>query len=258
MAQYKIHRLPLIKLVHEYPQPMFMSPILEPTVTYAYIFYIEGPEQRILIDSGVSSENMFKRKLPGDHVAFPADALKQVGLKPEDVDIIICTHLHFDHNEQGHLYKKARFIIQKAELDSAMNPHPIEAPIYGDKKMNPHPIEAPIYGDKKAYEDLDFKVVDGDTQLVDGVQILSTPGHTAGSQSIMVHTAKGKIIIAGQCTNRYNFYPQEADPKSPMPVIPPTAHVNVNQAYDSLLKIKKEADTVIPLHDTVGEYDVLG
>jgi N-acyl homoserine lactone hydrolase len=243
MAKYRIHRLPLIKLVHEYPQPMFMSPILEPTVTYAYIFYIEGPEQKILIDSGVSSENMFKRKLPGDHVAFPADALKKVGLKPEDIDLIICTHLHFDHNEQGHLYKKARFIIQKSELESA---------------LNPHPIEAPIYGDKKAYEDLDFKVIDGDTELVDGIKILSTPGHTAGSQSIMVNTTKGKIVVAGQCTNRYNFYPQEADPRSRMPVIPPTAHVNVNEAYDSLLKIKKEADTVIPLHDTVGEYDILG
>jgi N-acyl homoserine lactone hydrolase len=243
MAQYKIHRLPLIKLVHEYPQPMFMSPILEPTVTYAYIFYIEGPKQRILIDSGVSSENMFKRKLPGDHVAFPADALKQVGLKPEDIDLIICTHLHFDHNEQGHLYKKARFIIQKAELDSA---------------MNPHPVESPIYGDKKAYEDLDFKIINGDSRVIDGIKILSTPGHTAGSQSIMVDTCKGKIIIAGQCTNRYNFYPQEADSRSPMPVIPPSAHVNVNQAYDSLLKIKKEADLVIPLHDTVSEYDVLG
>ena len=242
MAKLKIHRLPLAKLVHEYPQPMYLSSILEPTFIYAYIFYIEGSKQRILIDAGVSSENMFKRKLPGEHVAFPAEALKKVGLKPDDIDLVICTHMHFDHSEQSHLYKKARFIIQKSELKAA---------------LNPHPLEAPIYGDKKAYEDLDFEVINGDTQVVDGIKVLLTPGHTSGGQSVMIDTNKGKVIISGLCTSRNNFYPQEMDTRS-MPVIPPSVHVDVHAAYDSLLRIKKEADIIIPLHDDSGEYDVLG
>jgi N-acyl homoserine lactone hydrolase len=241
MAKLKIHRLPLAKLVHEYPQPMYMSRILEPSFMYAYIFYIEGPKQKILIDAGLSTENMFKLKLPGEHVAFPAEALKKVGLKPDDIDLVIFTHMHFDHSDQSHLFKKARFIVQKSELKAA---------------LNPHPIEAPVYGDKKAYEDLDFEVIDGDAQVVDGIKLLLTPGHTSGGQSVMIDTAKGKVIISGLCTSRNNFYPQAIDPRS-MPVIPPSMHVNVHDAYDSLLRIKKEADIIIPLHDASGEYEIL-
>ena len=73
----------------------------------------------------------------------------------------------------------------------------------------------------------------------------------------MIDTSKGKVIISGLCTSRNNFYPQEMDTRS-MPVIPPSVHVDVHTAYDSLLRIKKEADMIIPLHDDSGEYDVLG
>jgi N-acyl homoserine lactone hydrolase len=146
--------------------------------------------------------------------------------------VVICTHLHLDHNTLGHLYKRARFIVQKQELEAARSPHPIEAAIYPTAEY---------------LADLDFEIISGDSEVVDGIKILFTPGHTSGGQSVQIDTQKGKAIISGLCTTRNNFWPQELDPKS-MPVIPPSIHLDIREAYDSLLRIKQEADIVIPLH----------
>jgi N-acyl homoserine lactone hydrolase len=232
MAQLKIHELPLLKLDSGHKRLMYLSSIVEPSSMYASIFYIEGATKKILVDAGGSAEAMQKRNLPFINLANPTEALKRVGVSPDEIDIVICTHLHIDHNTEGHLYKNARFIVQKAELEDA---------------LNPHPIGAPIFGPRSSFENLKYEVVEGDKHIVDGIKVLFTPGHTLGNQSVLVETAKGKVIISGLCTTRYNFYPQEQDSKS-MSVIPPSIHVDVRTAYDSLMRIKKEADIIVPLH----------
>jgi N-acyl homoserine lactone hydrolase len=232
MAQLKIYPLPLLKLPADIGRLLYLVELTEPVEVYAYIWYIEGAKERILVDAGASMETLKRRGLLTEHISSPVDALKKVGITPDDVDLVICTHLHNDHMELGHLYKNARFIIQKEELEANFNPHPVEA-----IRCVP----------KSALDGLDFEVISGDTQVVDGVRVLFTPGHTRGGQSIMVDTEKGKIIISGLCTIRYNFEPPEAVAKL-MPVVPPGTHLDVREAFDSLMRIKDEADIIIPLH----------
>jgi N-acyl homoserine lactone hydrolase len=233
MAQLKVHPMPLIRLCN-YRRQMYLSNIEEPDSVYASIFYIEGTKQKILVDAGASAEALSKHGLPVEHVAYVAESLKKVGVTPAEIDLVICTHLHFDHMEQCRLYKNARFIVQKAELEALSNLHPVEAPPYAPPEL---------------FENLNFEVIEGDRQIVDGVKVLLTPGHTRGGQSVSVDTAKGKVIISGLCTTRYNFSPPGMGAKA-MPVIPPSIHLDVRQAYDSLIRIKNEADIIIPLHDT--------
>jgi N-acyl homoserine lactone hydrolase len=234
VAKLKVYQLPLLKLTSDHQRLMYLSNIVEPNIIFASIFYIEGAKQKILVDAGGSAEALKRRGLPVELLAYPGDALRKVGVTPDEIDLIICTHLHIDHNAHGPLYKKARFIVQKRELESA---------------LNPHIIEAPIYAPRESFANLDYEIIDGDTQVVDGIQILFTPGHTSGGQSVALETEKGKLIISGLCTTRNNFSPQKLDAKSD-PVIPPSIHQDVRAAYDSLLRIKKEADIVIPLHST--------
>jgi N-acyl homoserine lactone hydrolase len=234
VANLKVYQLPLLKLTSDHKRLMYLSSIVEPDNLYASIFYIEGAKQKILVDAGGSAEALKRRGLPVELLAYPGEALKKVGVTPDEIDLIICTHLHIDHNAHGPLYKKARFIVQKMELESA---------------LNPHCIEAPIFAPRESFADLDYEIIDGDTQVVDGIRILFTPGHTSGGQSVALETENGKVIISGLCTTRNNFSPQDLDPKS-MPVIPPSIHQDVRTAYDSLLRIKHEADIVVPLHST--------
>jgi glyoxylase-like metal-dependent hydrolase (beta-lactamase superfamily II) len=84
--------------------------------------------------------------------------------------------------------------------------------------------------------------VEGDTTIFDGIDVIFTPGHTVGSQSVAINTSNGKAIITGLCCNDKNF-------PATGPAIAPGVHVNAMEAYDSMQKIKEMADILIPLHD---------
>ena len=56
-------------------------------------------------------------------------------------------------------------------------------------------------------DDVEVVQVDGDAQIVDGIGVLLTPGHTVGGQSIVVNTKAGKAVITGFCCNEVNSPP---------------------------------------------------
>jgi len=204
------------------------------SISYASIWYIEGAGKNILVDAGGSAEIMLKRGHNVQHISSPIDALKTIGIDPKDIDIIIITHLHNDHNSLVRLYKNAKFIVQKMEWEGNFHPHPLEAP-----RIIP---ESFIHG-------LDFEIIKGDAQVTKGINILFTPGHTRGGQSVSVETEKGKAIICGLCTVYSNFEPPESSKKA-LPIIIPDIHLDAREAFDSLMRIKEEADIIIPLHDS--------
>ena len=96
---------------------------------------------------------------------------------------------------------------------------------------------------------LNLEVVDGDKEIIEGVKVLLTPGHTPGAQSVAINTPKGLAIIAGFCTIQENFYPPPEVTAKGRQVITPGIHLDVPQAYDSALRIKQMADFVVSLHD---------
>ena len=240
MTQLIIYPLPLLKLkslkgtfsnLVDAVDPL--ANLTESAWTCASIWYIGGTGKHVLVDAGSSAEIMIKRGLSAETIQTPYDALKKVGVNPDEIDLVICTHLHNDHMQFGHLYSKAKFIIQRRELEANFSPHPLEA-----SRCVP---ESSISG-------LDFIEIDGDEQVMNGISVLLTPGHTRGGQSVVIDTKKGKVIISGLCTIKDNFGPPEAIRKN-LAVIPPRIHLNACEAYDSLIKIKQQADIVIPLHE---------
>jgi glyoxylase-like metal-dependent hydrolase (beta-lactamase superfamily II) len=206
-----------------------------------YVWYIKGPKLNIMVDAGDTAARMQAMGFPA--VPFPASAkpeddpitpaLAKLGLTPQDIDIVILTQLHFDHCALAHLFTKAKFVVQRKELQSAL--------------YNPPTAQIPFYN-KKMFENLNFQVIEGDTKITDGVWVIFTPGHTPGGQSVVVDTPKGRVIIAGLCTIQLNFDPPE--PYSNIwPVITPGIHSDVEQSYKSLLRIKTMAHTPVALHD---------
>jgi glyoxylase-like metal-dependent hydrolase (beta-lactamase superfamily II) len=204
-----------------------------------YIWYIEGPKEKIIVDAGSLPTAMgsqplrFPRGKPSETVQSLEQGLGKLGLKPEDIDTVIVTHLHGDHIHLARKYKKAKFIIQKTELEFARNPHPVQAFHYF----------------KDYFEGLNFEVIEGDKEIVEGVKVILTPGHTPGGQSVAVKTAKGIAIITGFCCINTNFNPPKELGAS---VIPPGILTDALQAYDSVMKVKHLADFIVPSHD--GEF----
>ncbi len=235
--KYRIHILTTAQTV--LPKSLFLYLIPDPgqMTIPALFFYIEGADRNILVDTGGSGEELRKNSqfgAPWEEVISFEENLARVGITPDDVDIVIQTHLHFDHALNTRKCRNAKVYVQRNELAQAKDPHPLTSQMYR------------WFG--KGGKDLNYRVVDGDTQLVPGVELLSVPGHSPGCQAVAVNTCKGKVIITGFCAILENFDPLPPF-RSLVPVICPGIHLNAVQAYESLWRVKNMADVILPMHE---------
>jgi N-acyl homoserine lactone hydrolase len=236
MKKYRIVPLPIGTLEVDKSCMMYFTdpgvPITIPTIS----FFIEGGEKNILVDTGASAEVMKKHWAgPVSDVQSFEGALAKLSLKPADIDIIIQTHLHFDHAGNNTKCKNAKVIIQEEELRFALAPHPLFAPNY----------------DLELIKGVSFYPVKGDTEIVDGIKVISTPGHSPGTQCVAVETTKGIAIIVGFCCIQQNFEiePELQDMIPSWLVLTPGIHTDSLAAFDSALKIKGMADLLVPCHE---------
>jgi glyoxylase-like metal-dependent hydrolase (beta-lactamase superfamily II) len=197
------------------------------------MWLIEGPKEKILVDTGCDALTASRLGFTAEQVALPKDALAKNGLGFEDIDVLILTHMHFDHLEFARQFIHSRVLIQRAEYDFAMNPHPFFAKGF-IKDLFPDPGC--------------IDLVEGDAKVAEGVSVFLTPGHTPGGQSVAITTDRGTIVICGLCSVQDNLYPPK-EAAAIFPVIPPGIHTDVMKAYDSLSLIKSRADLAVPLHD---------
>jgi N-acyl homoserine lactone hydrolase len=145
----------------------------------------------VLFDTGVSP-----RAVPGllrtdplarfDEADLLVHRLESLGLDPGDVDLVVLSHLHFDHAGGAHLFPEAELAVQRDEWAFAHHTPPVLSGFYYRKNF-----------DLPGYR---WRLLDGDTELLPGVTALRSDGHTPGHQSLLVETPTGRpLILAGDC-----------------------------------------------------------
>lgn len=170
MRKYVIH--PLVVGVNETDQGIltYLRGYGKRIVLPILVFYLEGGPEKILVDTGLDQFVL----LPGVEEKYGLavfefeDALDHFGLVPNDIDIIIHTHLHNDHCENDYKCENARVYTQQAEIDFMRDPHPIDHRYFPD-----------------LFEGVNLVPVHGDREITEGISVLLTPGHTAGGQSVV-------------------------------------------------------------------------
>ena len=150
---------------------------------------IKAPNALVLVDTGIGGKESGKFiDLHGvDNAGEPTrleDGIRDAGFEPEDIDIVLNTHLHFDHaggntflDPGGALkpaFPQARHMVQKAEFDFARGGNERVRASYRSKNFEPL-AEAGL-GD----------FVEGDAEITEGVNVVRTPGHTPHHQSVLV------------------------------------------------------------------------
>lgn len=142
----------------------------------------------ILVDTGLGSkEDMkFQKMFAVDRSVCLEQSLKRLGLSRDDIDLVINTHLHFDHaggntmhNGNGTLtpaFPKARYAVQRGEYDDAVQANERTKASYRPDNFMP------------VSEADRWDLLDGDTELLPGITVVVTPGHTRYHQSIKIES----------------------------------------------------------------------
>lgn len=207
----------------------------EPVVMPMWMAAVTDGKTRIVIDTGIGKdiEDIVNGPEPNcmqDDSEDTERALFNATLwRPEDVDIVINTHLHFDHCGSDGLFKNAKIYIQEKELESAKSPKGEFGFLYYEKY-----IESVL----KLQDQI--CLVDGEKELFDGIALFQTRGHSEGHQSVMIKTNNGVVCFAGDCVPMIDNITES---------IPTSIYVDREACLRSFETIRKHADYIIPGHD---------
>lgn len=238
MATYKIHPIVMGSKVFDKSMMTYQYGNGEEYTIPIYCWYIEGGDKKILVDTGEMNpiQSVEREKSLGGKIYTFEQGLAKWSLKPEDIDIIIHTHLHNDHCENDYKCENAEIYVHETELKTIHSPHPLDYRYLEDY------IE-------DVEENGQLRVLTGDTEILPGIKLVHTPVHTSGGFTVLIDTEKGRAAITGFCVIKENFEPPKEILAMEMDVIPPGTHVNVYDAYDIMMQVREMADILLPLHE---------
>ena len=136
-----------------------------------------GDGKNILIDSGLP-EIMPEGESDFENGQDVIEQLASIGLQPDDIDTVISTHYDIDHAGRHAAFTKANYVVQRVHhLDAASNPR--------------FAANLPQWDQPKER----IRLVDGDTELLPGIELIETSGHVSGHQSVLVRLPKTGTIL---------------------------------------------------------------
>ena len=162
------------------PSPPTIAPVLVAELLVegerlpVYVHVIDHPDARVLVDTGMTElrpelADFDPRLLPLSEQAFDLAG----------IDVVVNTHLHFDHCGGNHLFAGRPTYVQRRELDDARSK---------DDYTIREWVDAP---------GVQYLPVDGVIEVLPGLRLVPTPGHTPGSQVVVVETGARPVVIAG-------------------------------------------------------------
>ena len=139
-----------------------------------YCYVIDHPGGRILVDTGLTRLHDLVADMDPQ-----LEPLSEQGFDIDSVTAVVNTHLHFDHGGGNHLFPGRPIYVQRQELEDA-------------RTLDDYTIREWVDAPGVTYSP-----VEGDVELVPGVRLLAAPGHTRGSQIVVVNSGGQPIVIAG-------------------------------------------------------------
>ncbi|HEX5417762.1 MAG TPA: MBL fold metallo-hydrolase [Chloroflexota bacterium] len=154
---------------------------------------IRAGGKTVIVDTGIGDKlsskeaEIYRLERDGGLVS----ALAAHGLRPEDVDVVVDSHLHFDHCggntiRQGDqvvpTFPNAEYWIQRVEWDDAIHPNERTRTTYLAENLTP------------VADSGQLRLVEGSTEILPGVRWLATPGHTRAHTSVVIESGHDSAI----------------------------------------------------------------
>jgi N-acyl homoserine lactone hydrolase len=136
---------------------------------------------RILIDSGIAADARPANAPPARFETNVIEQLASLDLRPADIDTVICTHFDVDHAGYHDHFTEAEFVVQRSHYELARGGYPRLA-------------RARDHWD---HPSLRYRLIDGDIELIPGLELIETSGHVTGHQSVLVRLPRtGSVLLA--------------------------------------------------------------
>jgi glyoxylase-like metal-dependent hydrolase (beta-lactamase superfamily II) len=165
---------------------------------HVHCYLVRGGERTILVDTGIGPPATVAAGWAGTPGRLPEE-LAETGVRPDEVDTVVLTHLHLDHigwgmraptgSQPGLSFPNARFVVQRKDWELFQD--------FGDEE------------DRAAFEQqvapLDrlgvLDAIEGSRQLTPGLTVVPTPGHTPGHQCVLIESGGERALVSGDLTN---------------------------------------------------------
>ena len=207
-----------------------------------YIWCIKGCGETIIVDTGIAPPFAKKLKLPG--YSSPKEILSRINVNVDEVQKVIISHLHFDHANGVSLFPNATFYLQKAEYDFWVKDPIASRPpfkFYLDESSNAYL--------KSLEETARLSLLQGDQNILPGVECLLAAGHSVANQAVAVNTNKGTAILGSDCGHFFRNYRED------WPSIFITNLVEWMKSYDKLRAKVSSMNLLFPGHDPIMTED---
>ena len=139
-----------------------------------YVHVIDHPGARVLVDTGLTE--LRPEVADMEPRLFP---LSEAAIDLAGIDIVVNTHLHYDHCGGNHLFAGRPIYVQRQELEDALTQ---------DDYTIREWVEAP---------GVSYEPVDGEHELLPGLRLVPAPGHTRGLQVVVVETDERPVVVGG-------------------------------------------------------------
>jgi glyoxylase-like metal-dependent hydrolase (beta-lactamase superfamily II) len=161
------------------------------------LLLIKTDGENILIDAGMGDAlSERQKKVFGIERASNLEKrLSEHHLAPEDINLVLLTHLHADHaggvisldknRRKVPRFPNARHVVQIKEWEEAMHPDERTSATYFTSNLR-------ILEEEKLLE-----LIDGEDEVATGIKLINTGGHTPGHQAVLIEDGEGKILWAG-------------------------------------------------------------
>lgn len=165
---------------------------------------VETPSGRVLVETGIGDRIDDKgRQMRRYEGPWILPALESAGFSPDTVDVVAVSHLHYDHAggvlraDGSRAFPRASFVAQLAEWQIALGDNPRIVAGYDQPEL-------------RLVRDLGLSgAVDGETEILPGVSVVPTGGHSAGHQGVLIRGLSKTVAFFGDLCMR----PWSANPK---------------------------------------------
>jgi glyoxylase-like metal-dependent hydrolase (beta-lactamase superfamily II) len=159
--------------------------------------------KNILVETGMDDKSgeKFETQFAVDRDETVFSGLRALNLEPRDIDLVINTHLHFDHAGRNTTmdlkptFPNARYLVQAQEIFDATHPHERNRASYIAHDFEPI-LEAGL-----------FDQLEGETQIMPGLRVMPVPGHNLGQQAVILESEGAGLVYTADLLPTFDHAP---------------------------------------------------